>query len=244
MIQVQSVSKSFGELVVLKNFTQDFDEHRTHILLGVSGCGKSTLLRLMTGLLEPDEGKVFLQDMNMQEIPKAKRSQLYGYVTQSAALFPHLTAQENVELPGRVVGMPLAQRHSRTKFLAELTQMDESFLERYPFQLSGGQQQRLCLMRALFLDPPILMMDEPLSALDPIIRSQLQIDLKRIFDKLNKTVIFVTHDLREAHLLGHQIYLMNQGSIEQQGRMRDFFKEPATDFVKEFVSSQTLKALE
>ncbi len=237
-IIVQKISKSFGSHQVLRDFSHTFLNGKTHILLGSSGCGKSTLLKIILNQLAPDTGDVWVGDLSWQSLSQQKRSSIFGYVLQSAALFPHLTAWQNVALAGFAPKMRKAKMDERVRELASLVQLSEEHLSKYPFLLSGGQQQRVGLMRALFLDPPILLMDEPLAALDPIIRSELQFELQSIFKNLKKTVIFVTHDLREAALLGDDIVLMECGRIAQTGSFEDLTERPASVFVKNFISAQ------
>ncbi|TVQ80994.1 MAG: ATP-binding cassette domain-containing protein [Bradymonadales bacterium] len=238
MIELKSVSKSFSSQPVLSDLSLQFEEAKTHVLLGSSGCGKSTLLRMIIGLTRPDEGEVHLETKPLSAYSLFERSQLFGYVIQKFSLFPHFTAFQNVELPARCAAWSPQKVKSRIDELSELVQLEPEMLEKYPFQLSGGQQQRVSLMRALILNPPYLLMDEPLSALDPLIRGDLQEDLLKIFRRLEKTVVFVTHDLREAVKLGHKIYLLNEGQIVQSGLLEDFQSRPASEFVSRFVQSQ------
>jgi osmoprotectant transport system ATP-binding protein len=161
-----------------------------------------------------------------------------GYVVQDAGLFPHLTAAGNVSLLARHLGWDRERIRRRLQELTELARLPADALERYPAELSGGQRQRVGLMRALMLDPPVLLMDEPLGALDPMTRSQLQADLRTIFRELQKTVALVTHDLAEAAYFADEIVLLASGRIEQQGTMRDFVHRPATAFVSDFVRAQ------
>src|SRR5256885_16721595 len=177
-----------------------------HVLLGSSGSGKSTVLRLILGLLHPDGGEVRVE-------PVAP----IGYVVQEGALYPHLTAARNVVLPARAAGWTAARQAARLDALAALVDLEPELMGRYPHQLSGGQRQRVSLMRALMLDPPVLLLDEPLGALDPLIRSDLQADLRGIFRALRKTVVLVTHDLGEAAFLGDRIVLMQAGRVVPQG---------------------------
>ena len=161
-----------------------------------------------------------------------------GYVIQDGGLFPHLTARGNIELMAREAGWTKSRRVERLDELCSLTRFPEDGLDRHPVELSGGQRQRVSLMRALMLDPPIVLMDEPLGALDPMIRAELQDDLKSIFQSLGKTVLLVTHDLSEAAFLGNQIILLREGRVLQKGTFRDLVANPATAFVTRFVNAQ------
>ena len=203
-------------------------------LIGQSGCGKSTILRLMLGLLRPDSGSVLVQG---QEFRPEMRHRI-GYVVQDGGLFPHLTARANATLMARYLGWAAEQIESRLKELAELTHFPADGLDRYPLQLSGGQRQRVSLMRALMLSPDIVLLDEPLAALDPLIRSDLQKDLRKIFETLRKTVVLVTHDLGEAVFLGDHLVLLRDGRIAQEGTPADLMDRPANDFVTRFINAQ------
>jgi osmoprotectant transport system ATP-binding protein len=163
-----------------------------------------------------------------------------GYVVQDGGLYPHLTASQNVALGAVAQQWPMARIESRIAELADLASFDAAMLRRYPRELSGGERQRVGLMRALMLDPPILLLDEPLGALDPIVRAELQAQLGRLFATLGKTVVLVTHDIREAALLGGAITLMTDGRVVQQGTFADLAERPATPFVTQFLTAQTL----
>ena len=207
-------------------------------LVGPSGCGKSTLLRMLVGLVTPDHGTIRFGDVALTPANRrALRLQL-GYVIQEGGLFPHLTAFENVALVARDLGWDDANIVSRVRALAALAHLPEELLARFPAQLSGGQRQRVGLMRSLLLDPAVLLMDEPLGALDPMVRARLQEELKRLFGELRKTVVFVTHDMAEAAWLGDEIALMRDGRIVQRGTAADLLERPAEPFVREFVRAQ------
>lgn len=210
----------------------------TLALIGPSGCGKSTLLRLIVGLLRPDRGRVSVGGTAMT--PESRRSlQLrMGYVIQEGGLFPHLTAAENVALVARDQGWNEDRVRTRTEELLELTQIPRALLPRYPGQLSGGQRQRVALMRALMLDPDVLLLDEPLTALDPMIRSDLQQELKDLFGRLRKSVLFVTHDMAEAAFIAGEMAIMRAGRVLQRGTFQDLVHRPADPFVTEFIRRQ------
>jgi osmoprotectant transport system ATP-binding protein len=238
MLNVLAVSKSFGGARVLVDVSLRVAPGRTTVLLGPSGCGKSTLLRLMLGLIRPDAGQVRFGETALTPGNVRQLRHQMGYVVQDGGLFPHLTAAGNVTLLGRHLGWPARRIGDRLAELRELARLPADSLDRYPAELSGGQRQRLGLMRALMLDPAVLLLDEPLGALDPITRADLQIDLRRIFRALHKTVVLVTHDLAEAAYFADTVVLLNEGRIAQQGSMRDLMERPATPFVAQFVQAQ------
>lgn len=238
MILLEGVGKSYGGSLVLDGVSLAISSNETSILIGPSGCGKSTLLSLMIGLDSPDRGVITIDGRPLT--PRSARAlrRRIGFVIQDGGLFPHLTARENVELMAKEAGWPAEKRHARLGELATLTSMALPALDRYPLELSGGQRQRVSLMRALMLDPDILLMDEPLGALDPMIRAELQDQLKVIFQSLSKTVVLVTHDLVEAAFFGGTIILLHRGRVAQQGRFRDLVERPAEPFVSRFVQAQ------
>jgi osmoprotectant transport system ATP-binding protein len=238
MITVRRVSKRYGGVVALDDVSLDVAHGTTHVLLGPSGSGKSTLLRLILGLVVADTGEVSIDG---GPVPPASRRGLVGrvgYVVQEGGLFPHLRVEENIGLPAETAGWSGARTGARVRELAGLVGFDDGILRRYPAELSGGQRQRVGLARALVLDPPVLLLDEPLGALDPIVRADLQSELRHIFTTLGKTVVLVTHDVREAALLGSTITLLRAGRIVQQGSLDDLARRPAEPFVTEFLRAQ------
>jgi osmoprotectant transport system ATP-binding protein len=234
MFELRGVSKVYGKMEALQPTDLRLAPGRTTVLLGPSGCGKSTLLRLMLGLLRPDTGIVLFDGKPIEPLLRHRM----GYVVQDGGLFPHLTASGNATLMARYLGWDNTRIDERVAQLAELTQFPADGLDRYPVQLSGGQRQRVSLMRALMLDPDVLLLDEPLGALDPIIRHDLQTDLRRIFQTLNKTVVLVTHDLGEAGYFGDHLVLLRAGRIVQQGTLQDLVQHPADSFVSQFINAQ------
>ena len=242
MIALREVSKRFGDRVALDSVSIDVQSGTVHVLLGSSGSGKSTVLRVILGLVKPDRGEVTVEGTPVTETTRAGLVKRMGYVVQDGGLYPHLTAFGNVALPAEVHGWPPARTRARAAELGEMVGLDDQSLRLYPRELSGGQRQRVGLMRALVLDPPLLLLDEPLGALDPIVRAELQGQLGKLFASLGKTVVLVTHDIREAALLGTTITLMHAGRIVQQGPFADLAERPATPFVTQFLTAQTLAA--
>ncbi len=235
MIRLEHVTKCFGGARVVDDVTLTIPPARTTALIGPSGSGKSTLLSLIVGLATPDDGEIEVASHRLTPLSAEKLRRLMGYVIQEGGLFPHLSARRNIELMAREMGWTPERRAARLDELLRLTRFPAPALERYPAELSGGQRQRVALMRALMLDPEILLMDEPLGALDPLIRADLQDDLADIFARLAKTVVIVTHDLAEAGFFAETIVLINHGRIVQQGRFVDFVERPAEAFVTRFV---------
>ena len=238
MIHIKHVTKIFGTETALDQFSLHIQAGKLTVLIGPSGCGKSTLLKLLMGLDAADSGDIqWNSPMNAVSSQLELRRKI-GYVIQEGGLFPHLSAKKNVTLAARFLGWDPEKINSRIFELCDLVQLDVAFLEKYPVQLSGGQRQRISLMRALMLDPAILMLDEPLGALDPLVRADLQKDLKEIFQRLKKTVILVTHDMGEAAYFADNIVLMRHGQIIQQGSVRELIDRPADPFVSQFINAQ------
>jgi len=237
-ISLKNISKSFNSSLALKEFSFNFTKGKTTVLIGPSGCGKSTLLRLIVGLMKQDSGTITVDNELLSNSNLSSIRRRMGYVIQDGGLFPHLTARENLSLMPIYTGWNNDKISKRIDELSRLTSFPNDALERYPAELSGGQKQRVSLMRALMLNPEFLLFFYPLGALDPLIRFDLQNDLKEIFKTLNKTVILVTHDLNEAVFFGDEILLMKEGSLIQQGTITDFINDPSESFVTKFVKSQ------
>ncbi|RKH11676.1 ATP-binding cassette domain-containing protein [Corallococcus praedator] len=240
MFILEGVSKRFGGLQALHPLSLTLPKGATSVLIGPSGCGKSTLLRLLNGLSRPDTGRVLFdgQPLATEEDALLAVRQRVGYALQGGGLFPHLTGAQNVTLMARHLRWPEARIRERLGVLMDLTRFPADALERFPGQLSGGQRQRVALMRALMLDPDVLLLDEPLGALDPLVRHDLQADLRGIFERLGKTVVLVTHDLAEAAYLGDRIVLMRDGQVVQQGTLEDLESRPGDAFVTRFIQAQ------
>lgn len=238
MFEFHQVVKRFSGATVLEGLDLTVPPRRTTVLIGPSGCGKSTLLRLMMGLETPDAGQITFDGAPLTPARLGEVRRRTGYVIQRGGLFPHMTARENVELMPRHLGWTASATAERIAALAALTRLPDDALDRYPSELSGGQNQRVSLMRALMLDPDVLLLDEPLGALDPMIRFDLQEDLEDAFQRLGKTVVLVTHDLEEAAYLGHEVVLLHAGRIEVKGAIDALLDAPAGTFAHRFVRAQ------
>lgn len=238
MLAVRDISKSFGGRPVLHALTHAFRPGQTTAVVGPSGCGKTTLLRLLLHLVAPDTGRVVLAGAEMSALNAETLRLRTGYVIQNGGLFAHLTARQNVTLMARYLRWTRAEMDARVDTLAQRMHVSVEMLAQYPNRLSGGQRQRIALMRALMLDPEVLLMDEPLGALDPMIRFELQNELKATFDELNKTVVLVTHDMHEAAHFADEIMLMREGRVVQRGTVDELLARPADSFVTDFIRAQ------
>ncbi len=238
MIALENVSKTYGALTALSPTTLAVAQGRTTVLIGPSGCGKSTLLRMIVGLVRPDAGRVVIDNEELRPDNVGRLRHRIGYVIQEGGLFPHLSAEDNVALLARFLRREPVWIAERLRVLADLMRIPAALLARFPRDLSGGQRQRVGIMRALMLDPPVLLFDEPLSALDPITRFELQDELKRIFAGLAKTVVLVTHDMNEAAHFGDVIVMMRDGLLVQQGTLRDLLDRPASPYIRDFMRAQ------
>ena len=239
MIELRGVSKTYSTTVkAVQSFNLKIETGLTTVLIGPSGSGKSTLLRLIIGLVRPEGGHVYFNGTEVLPRSALSLRKKMGYVIQEGGLFPHLTVRGNVTLMARYQKWEIEKIERRLRELADTTRFPLDRLDHFPVQLSGGQRQRVSLMRALMLDPDLLLLDEPLGALDPMIRTELQIDLKRIFQALKKTVVLVTHDMGEAAFFGDLIVILHQGRIIQTGTLQELLQSPAEPFVTHFINAQ------
>lgn len=238
MISLKNVNKNFKSNKVIQDISLTIPDGEVCILLGSSGCGKTTLLRLICGLIIPDSGSVEIEGVSVSSLSGQERAKKLGYIIQEGGLFNHLSVRENIMLPIKILKLNKKQAELNLDKYLTMVNLESAILDKYPLELSGGQRQRAALLRSLIHDPKILLMDEPMSALDPMVRSTLQQDLKRIFSVKKKTVVIVTHDLHEASVLADKIFFVHGGQIEQTGTFLNLIKSPANNFIKEFVQSQ------
>lgn len=236
MIKFKNVSKSFDRKLILDNINFEIKQGEFVILIGPSGCGKTTTLRTINRLIEPDKGKVFVDGKDITNVNPVKLRRTIGYVIQQIGLFPNMTVEQNISIVPRLLKYPKEKCNKITKDLLKLVDMPyEENAHKYPSELSGGQQQRIGVLRALAASPPIVLMDEPFGALDPITRDSLQDEIKRIQKKLKKTIVFVTHDMDEALKLADTIIFMNNGKIIQMASPEELLQNPAAPIIKDFL---------
>jgi osmoprotectant transport system ATP-binding protein len=238
MLILSSVAKRYNDAIALVPTDLQIPSGKTTVLIGPSGCGKSTLLRLIVGLIQPNTGNITLGGAKLAPKNLLDMRRRMGYVIQEGGLFPHLTVRDNVTVMARYLRRDADWVADRLVDLAQLVRLPVNLMSRFPAELSGGQRQRVSLMRALMLDPELLLLDEPLGALDPMIRYELQQELKAIFAKLRKTVVMVTHDIAEAAFFGHTLVLMREGRIVQTGPFTALAQTPAEPFVTQFINAQ------
>jgi len=238
MISIKNLIKSYAEHGrVVDGISFEVPEGECLVLVGPSGCGKSTTLKMINGLISPDSGSIEVARERLPAPDQNKLRRKIGYVIQQAGLFPHLTVFQNISLVARLGGWSQGKIRERVEELLQMMNLDSGkYVGKYPLELSGGEQQRVGLARALMLDPPILLMDEPFGALDPIRRRQLQTDFLGLQAKMHskKTILFVTHDMNEALLMGNRIAIMDGGRIIQSGAPDEIQNKPATKFVADF----------
>jgi osmoprotectant transport system ATP-binding protein len=236
MIRLNHVSKSFdgGRSYAVKDLSFLVDDGETLVLLGSSGCGKTTTLKMINRLIESSGGIIEVAGRDIMDQDPVELRRLIGYVFQGIGLFPHMTVEQNVELVPRLLGWNQKRRHERTVELLDLMGLPpEDYTGRFPDELSGGQQQRVGVARALAADPAYLLMDEPFGALDALSREILQGELITLKKRLQKTIVFVTHDIFEALLIGDRIAVLHNGNLQQIGTKREVLKEPSTEFVRD-----------
>ncbi|MGV8984408.1 ABC transporter ATP-binding protein, partial [Clostridium sp.] len=241
MIQFKNVNKSFNGKSILKDINLTIEKGQLVVFIGPSGCGKTTTLKMINKLLTPTSGEVLIngENINTQNTIELRRNM--GYVIQQAGLLPHLTIGDNIALIATIEKMPKDKLKAKVNELLNLVGLDpDEYINKYPKQLSGGQQQRVGVARALVMDPDVILMDEPFSALDPITKTQLQDEIFNIQQNFKKTIIFVTHDMDEALKLGDKICILDAGSIVQFDTPEELLKNPINDFVRDFVGKNRI----
>ncbi len=237
-IALQNVSKLYGDATALQNVDLTFTNLVTTAVVGPSGSGKSTLLQLINGLVRPDQGQVFAfgKPIDYQHLPELRLQ--IGYAVQGIGLFPHLTVEANITLLARLARWDAERIKARTEELMTLVNLPLSYALRYPHELSGGEQQRVGLCRAMTLNPEIFLLDEPFGALDPITRSEVQREFLRLQGSEARTIILVTHDLREALKLAQRLVVLDRGCVVQHGTGAEILENPADGFIRSFFQSQ------
>lgn len=245
MIRFENVTKRYGDVVAVDGLSLDVPAGETVVLIGPSGCGKTTTLKMINRLIEPTGGRVIVNGRDVSEQDPQQLRRGIGYVIQSVGLFPHLSVRQNIQVVPSLLGWPRARSVARADELLELVGLEPSvYRHRYPKDLSGGQQQRIGVARALAVDPPVLLMDEPFGAVDPLTRERLQEEFLALQKRLRKTVVMVTHDIDEAIRMADRVCLMNEGRIEQYDTPDALLGSPRNRFVRQFVGSdRALKRL-
>lgn len=235
MIEFEGVTKQYGQSRALDGLTLTIPDNGLFVLVGPSGSGKTTSVKMINRLIEPTSGTIKIDGQPIDQMDLQTLRLNIGYVLQNIALFPHLTIEENITIQLEVLKWSKADRQKRARALLTLVNLDpDKYANRYPSELSGGQQQRIGIIRALATKPKVILMDEPFSALDPVTRTQLQDLVLDLQKQLHNTVVFVTHDMKEALRLGDEIAVMRAGSIQQIGTAEAIFNQPKNDFVREF----------
>jgi osmoprotectant transport system ATP-binding protein len=238
MLTLLNVHKTFEGRMVLSDVSLTVPKGATHALIGSSGSGKTTLLRITLGLIPFDKGHVKINDQALSSFTPVEWADRIGYVPQDGGLFPHITGYQNVSLIARLRGWTVPKIKERVAELRQLVGLSEELLAKFPHEMSGGQKQRVAIMRAAMMNPEVMLLDEPMAALDPLIRSSLQQELKSIFQRLGKTVLLVTHDLGEAVFLAEKITLLHEGRILQSGTYGELLKTPVDSYVTSFINAQ------
>jgi osmoprotectant transport system ATP-binding protein len=241
MISLDSVTKRFDgpSEPAVSELSMEVTEGETVVLVGPSGCGKTTTMKMINRLVEPSSGRITVDGTDVLEQDPVRLRRGIGYVIQSIGLMPHRTVAENIATVPSLQGWEASKIKSRTDDLLAIFELDAALLKRYPGELSGGQRQRVGVARALAADPPVMLMDEPFAAVDPIVRERLQDQFLEIQERLQKTIVFVTHDIDEAIKMADRIAILNKGAIvEQHASPEEILREPANDFVKQFVGAE------
>lgn len=240
MIRFENICKSYGDTPILKDLSFTIEVGQFVVLIGPSGCGKTTTMKLINRLLEPDSGKIFIADKDIYAQDKTELRRHIGYVIQQIGLFPNMTVAQNISVVPKLLKYDKEKCDQIVRYMLSMVDMPyEEYAHKYPSELSGGQQQRIGVLRALAASPPIVLMDEPFSALDPMTREMLQDEIKKLQKKLNKTIIFVSHDMDEALKLADVIIFMDAGEIVQMASPEEMLEKPANDLVRRFLGKHT-----
>ena len=241
MLKFDHVSKVYkGGKMAVDDLTLEFEKGEFICFIGPSGCGKTTTMKMINRLIEPTEGSIYINGENIMDKDPVQLRREIGYVIQQIGLFPHMTIQENISLVLKLLKWPEEKRRVRALELLELVDLTPDYMEKFPHELSGGQQQRIGVLRALAADQSLILMDEPFGALDPITRDSLQEEFKKLQKKLNKTIVFVTHDMDEALKLADRIVIMRDGQLVQCDTPDEILRNPADEFVEEFIGKDRL----
>lgn len=241
MLRFEHVSKTFnGKTRAVSDLNLHFKKGEFICFIGPSGCGKTTIMKMINRLIEPTSGNIYINGENILDKDPVKLRREIGYVIQQIGLFPHMTIRENIAIVPKLLKWPEEQRNARVEELISLVDLTPDYLDRYPHELSGGQQQRIGVLRALAADQPLILMDEPFGALDPITRESLQDEFKLLQQKLGKTIVFITHDMDEALKLADRIVVLREGKLVQCDTPDEILRNPANDFVEEFIGKDRL----
>lgn len=236
VIQLQSVFKTYGDNKILNDFNLDIEKGEFLTIIGSSGCGKTTILKIINGLITPDKGKVYINGEDISKVNQIELRRSIGYVIQGVGLFPHMNIRKNISyVPNLIKKESKREISLKVEKLIKVVGLSEDMLNRYPSELSGGQRQRIGIARALAASPNILLMDEPFGAVDEITRKLLQEEISRIYKELNVTIVFITHDIKEALKLGTRVLVMDKGKIIQLGASTDIIENPKTNFVRKLI---------
>ncbi|MFC4225170.1 ABC transporter ATP-binding protein [Lysinibacter cavernae] len=245
MITFENVSKTFSDGTrAVEDFSLVIPSRTTTVIVGSSGCGKTTIMRMINRMVNPTTGSIHIDDDDIAKLDPVALRRRIGYVMQNSGLLPHRTVLDNVATVPMLSGTPKKEARAAALDLLDTVGLDRAMASKYPSQLSGGQQQRVGVARGLAADPNILLMDEPFGAVDPLVRTELQHELRRIQNKLAKTIVFVTHDIEEAFLLGDEVVILRKGGhIAQRGTPAEILANPVDDFVASFVGADRGKRL-
>lgn len=238
LIEVENVKKVYGDKLILKNINLKVDKGEFVTIIGSSGCGKTTFLKLINGLVNPDFGQVYINNYDISKIDKIALRRKIGYVIQEIGLFPHMNVRKNISyIPNLIKKDSKEKVENKVRELIKVVGLKEDMLDRYPNELSGGQRQRVGIARALASDAKILLMDEPFGAIDEITRRLLQDEILRIYNEFNMTILFITHDIKEALKLGTRVIVMDKGEIIQNDTPEEVVRNPKTRFVRNLIGA-------